>query len=154
MAGARAAIVDGARNRQSISAPGYDSQISAAFEDLDKADFPARLWHKDAALWSKEPAGQAAIKNALGWLTVPETMSERVKELAAFADEVRTAGLRDVVLLGMGGSSHSAEMFAATFSSAPGYPKLHVLDSTVPEAVRTLDRNIDIAQHCEAAVAP
>ena len=73
-------------------------------------------------------------------------MSERVRELASFADEVRDAGFRDIVLLGMGGSSQSAELFATTFSSAPGYPKLHVLDTTVPETIRSLDRNIDITR--------
>ena len=59
---------------------------------------------------------------------------------------MRDAGFRDVVLLGMGGSSQSAELFATTFSSAPGYPKLHVLDTTVPETIRSLDRNIDITR--------
>ncbi len=141
--GRRAAIVDGAHDKQIIAAPGYDSQVNAAFKDLDQNDFPARLWKKDATLWSKEPADRDAIRNALGWLTVPETMCERVKDLAAFADEVRGAGFRNVVLLGMGGSSQSAELFATTFSSPPGYPKLHVLDTTVPETIRTLDRNID-----------
>ncbi len=144
--GRRAAIVDGALDKQSISTPGYESQVSAAFKDLDKNDFPARLWKKDATLWSKDSNEQAAIKNALGWLTVSEVMSERVKELESFADEVRKAGFRDVVLLGMGGSSQSAELFAATFPSAPGYPKLHVLDSTVPETIHALDRNIDITK--------
>ena len=124
----------------------YDSQVRAAYKELDENDFPARLWKKDSTLWSKDPAQQARIRNELGWLTVPETMSERVKDLASFADEVRDAGFRDVVLLGMGGSSQSAELFATTFSSAPGYPKLHVLDTTVPEAIRSLDRNIDITK--------
>ena len=134
--GRRAAIVDGAHDKQSITATGYESQVSAAYKDLDKNEFPARLWKKDATLWSKDPTAQQAIKNGLGFLNVPETMAERVKELASFADEVRNAGFRDVVLLGMGGSSQSAELFATTFSSAPGYPKLHVLDTTVPETIR------------------
>jgi len=144
--GRRAAIVDGAHDKQTIAATGYESQVSAAFKDLDKNDFPARLWKKDATLWSKERVGQQAIKSALGFLTVPETMAERVKDLASFADEVRNAGFRDVVLLGMGGSSQSAELLAATFPSAPGYPKLRVLDSTVPDTIRGLERNIDIAK--------
>ena len=122
----------------------YDLEVNAAYRELDDNDFSARLWKKDPKLWSKEPALQARIKNELGWLTVPETMSERVKDLASFADEVRDAGFRDVVLLGMGGSSQSAELFATTFCGAPGYPKLRVLDTTVPETIRALDRNIDI----------
>jgi transaldolase/glucose-6-phosphate isomerase len=144
--GRRAAIVDGAHDKQSIAATGYESQVSAAYKDLDKNEFPARLWKKDATLWSKEPKEQEAIKTGLGFLTVPETMYQRVKELASFADEVRSAGFRDVVLLGMGGSSQSAELFAATFPAKSGYPKLHVLDSTVPETIRALDRNIDITK--------
>jgi len=144
--GRRAAIVDGAHDKQTVAATGYESQVSATYKDLDKNEFPARLWKKDAALWSKEPKEQAALKSGLGFLTVPETMAERVKELASFADEVRSAGFRDVVLLGMGGSSQSADLFATTFPSAPGYPKLHVLDSTVPETIRALDRNIDITK--------
>jgi transaldolase / glucose-6-phosphate isomerase len=144
--GRRAAIVDGAHDKQLIAASGYESQVSAAYKDLDKNEFPARLLKKDATLWSKEPKEQEAIKNGLGFLTVPETMYQRVKELVSFADEVRNAGFRDVVLLGMGGSSQSAELFAATFPAKSGYPKLHVLDSTVPETIRALDRNIDITK--------
>lgn len=146
ISGRRAAIIDGAVDKQTISAPGYDSQIAATDKDLETAEFPARLWHKDPTLWKKEPAHQEIIKNALGWLVVPELMSERAADLAAFANEVRSAGFRDVVLLGMGGSSLCPELFAKTFPSAPGYPKLHVLDSTVPETIRALERNIDITR--------
>jgi transaldolase / glucose-6-phosphate isomerase len=146
IAGRRAAIVDGAVDKQVIAPAGYDSQVRAAFAELDKNELPARLWKKDASLWSKDPAEQASIKKSLGWLTVAEAMSERVKELASFSDEVRRAGFRDVVWLGMGGSVLSAQLFAATFPSAPGHPKLHVLDSTVPDAIRALERNIDIAR--------
>jgi transaldolase / glucose-6-phosphate isomerase len=144
--GRRAAIVDGAHDKQSIAATGYESKLDATFKDLDKNDFPARLWKKDATLWSKDPGAQAAIKSGLDFLTMPETMAERVKELASFAEEVRNAGFRDVVLLGMGGSSQSAELLAATFPSKSGYPKLHVLDSTVPDSIRALDRNTDITK--------
>ncbi len=144
--GRRAAIVDGARDKQTITATGYESQVSAAYKELDKNEFPARLWKKDATLWSKDPKAQEAIKNGLGFLNVTETMYERAKDLASFADEVRNAGFRDVVLLGMGGSSQSADLYASTFSSSPGFPKLHVLDTTVPETIRSLDRNIDITK--------
>jgi glucose-6-phosphate isomerase len=132
--------------KQTISAPGYESRIVAAYNDLEKAEFPARLWRKDPTLWKKELAHQEIIRNALGWLAVPGLMSVRVADLAAFANEVRSAGFRDVVLLGMGGSSQSPELFATTFPSAPDYPKLRVLDSSVPETIRGLERNIDITR--------
>jgi len=133
-------------NKQTIAATGYESQVGAAFKDLDHRDFIRRLWQKDATLWSKNPAEQETFRNALGWLTVADAMAAQVQALASFASEVRQAGFRDVVLLGMGGSSQSADLFAATFPSAPGYPKLHVLDSTVPDTIRALDRNIEITR--------
>ncbi|HEV2170180.1 MAG TPA: transaldolase, partial [Candidatus Binatus sp.] len=43
IAGRRAAIVDGAENRQFVTAAGYESQGKAAFAELDKNEFPARL---------------------------------------------------------------------------------------------------------------
>ena len=143
ISGRRAAIVDGAVDKQVIAAADCEPQVKATFADLDKNEFPARLWKKDATLWSKQAAGQETIKKSLGWLTAPELMSERIKDLATFADEIRGAGFRDVVWLGMGGSSLSAQLFAAIFPSASGYPKLHVLDSTVPDTIRALERNID-----------
>ncbi|HMD03936.1 MAG TPA: hypothetical protein VKG68_01600 [Candidatus Binatus sp.] len=133
-------------NKQTIAATGYESQVGAAFKDLDHRDFVRSLWQKDATLWSKNPAEQETIRNALGWLTVADAMAPQVQALASFAGEVRQAGFRDIVLLGMGGSSQSADLFAATFPSAPGYPKLHVLDSTVPDTIRALDRNIEITR--------
>jgi transaldolase / glucose-6-phosphate isomerase len=146
ISGRRAAIVDGAVDKQVIAAADNDREAKATFADLDKNEFPARLWKKDVTLWSKQAAEQETIKKSLGWLTAPELMAERVKDLAAFADEVRSAGFRDVVWLGMGGSSLSAQLFAAIFTSASGYPKLRVLDSTVPDAIRALERNIDLAR--------
>jgi transaldolase / glucose-6-phosphate isomerase len=143
--GRRAAIVTGARDRQQISVGAYDAQVKAVQAELDKAEFPARLWRKDPTLWKKEPAHQEIIRGSLGWLTVAEMMAEQVSDLVAFANEVRSAGYRDAVLLGMGGSSLCPELFRATFPSAPAYPRLHVLDSTVPDAIKALDRNIDVA---------
>ncbi len=144
--GRRAAIVTGARDRQQISAGAYEAQIKAAEAELDKAEFPSRLWRKDPTLWKKEPAHQAIIRDALGWLTVAEMMAEQVADLTAFANEVRSAGYRDVVLLGMGGSSLCPELFRATFPPAPAYPRLHVLDSTVLDVIKALERNIDVAR--------
>ena len=57
----------------------------------------------------------------------------------------------DAVVLGMGGSSLGPEVLAETFSKTAGFPKLHVLDSTDPAQIRTLQAAIDIANtavHC------
>jgi len=52
-----------------------------------------RIWRKDAALWKSDEAHQKIIKNALGWLTVPDMMIGVEDDLIAFAD--RTRGLRN-----------------------------------------------------------
>jgi transaldolase / glucose-6-phosphate isomerase len=139
----RDGIVASAGDGQKISTPGLEEKVAAAQAELQRDEFAARLWHMDASLWKKDPKSQEVIRNALGWLTVAETMSGQVAELRKFAEEVRQAGLRNVVLLGMGGSSLCPELFARTFSSGPGYPRLHVLDTTVPDCIRSVEREID-----------
>jgi transaldolase/glucose-6-phosphate isomerase len=49
-----------------------------------------------------------------------------------------------VLLLGMGGSSLGPEVFAETFGSQPGFPKLHVLDSTDPAQIKTFENKVDL----------
>ena len=103
-----------------------------------------RLWAKDPTLWKREPEHQRLITGMLGWLDVVERMQQRLPELAAVADAVRADGIRDIVLLGMGGSSLCPEVQRATFGSTRGYPALTVLDSTDPETIRSVERAIDL----------
>jgi transaldolase / glucose-6-phosphate isomerase len=102
-----------------------------------------RIWARDYTVWSKEPAPE--LTNRLGWLTLPEVMHEHIDELTEFAHEVRSDGVRHVVLLGMGGSSLAPQVLQATFGSAPGYPNLTVLDSTHPSAIRDIESKLDLA---------
>ncbi|MBV8772988.1 MAG: bifunctional transaldolase/phosoglucose isomerase [Deltaproteobacteria bacterium] len=143
--GRRTALVSGSSDRLVIKAPGNEPALQAAWKRLDDEQFAARLWRRDPALWKKEAAHQAVIRNAMGWLTIPEMMAEQVPSLREFADEIK-ARFIDVVLLGMGGSSLCPEVFARTFYSERGYPRLHVLDSTVPNQLRALEKKIDIAR--------
>jgi hypothetical protein len=46
----------------------------------------------------------------------------------------------------MGGSSLAAEVFARTFGVQPGYLEFHLLDSTDPQAVLSLDRSLDLSR--------
>jgi len=52
------------------------------------------------------------------------------------------------VLLGMGGSSLGAEVLNQVFGTQSGWPKLHVLDSTDPQQIRSVEAAIDIAKTC------
>jgi len=146
------ATIEGKR-AQFISAPGaegasaggtLDSSTHAALSRLTAQQFPRRLWERDPGAWKEEPAHQKIIRNALGWLTVPETMLSQVEELTGFAQEARRAGFTAQVLLGMGGSSLCPDVCRATFGAAPGFLPLHVLDSTVPSSVATLEKGLDL----------
>jgi len=62
---------------------------------------------------------------------------------AAFAQEIRRDGFKDAVLLGMGGSSLGPEVMAATYGRKSGWPRLRILDSTVPAQIRALEAELD-----------
>jgi transaldolase / glucose-6-phosphate isomerase len=120
--------------------------VREALDRLHRLDAGARLWQKDATLWSDTPAVQSSIANRLGWLDSPVTMTTALADLQAFATEVRRDGIGEVVLLGMGGSSLAAEVLAKTFGPAPGFPSLSVLDTTDPGAVRAMRAHLPLAR--------
>jgi glucose-6-phosphate isomerase/transaldolase/glucose-6-phosphate isomerase len=118
----------------------FQEEVEAALSEMALDRLIARLWSKDHTLWKPDPRD---ITNRLGWLTVAEQMRDVVGALTDFAQRVRTAGFRDVVLLGMGGSSLGPEVLRRTFSSAPGYPRFWVVDSTVPGLVFRVTKAIN-----------
>lgn len=121
----------------------YQPRVERRLRAWETIGFVWRLWKKDPTLWSRDPHAPE-VTDRLGWLDLPETARARVAEWQAFADEVRGEGFGYVVLLGMGGSSLAPEVFQRTFGSAAGSPELIVLDSTHPEAVRAVERRLDL----------
>jgi transaldolase/glucose-6-phosphate isomerase len=103
-----------------------------------------RVWRRDPSLWGGP--GVPEIEDRLGWLTVSETMLEHAPELTAFAEECRTEGFTDAVLLGMGGSSLGPEVLRRSYGSVPGGLRLTVLDSTQPDVVRSVQDSVDLAK--------
>ena len=93
------------------------------------------LMRRDPSVWSHEPGVQEKIGKRLGWLDSPLLMADSLDRLRAFAGQVKHDGITDVVLLAMGGSSLAPEVLRAVIGSAPGWPRLHVLDSTDPAAI-------------------
>lgn len=114
--------------------------------DLTARRFSERLWARDATLWKHDEAHRRIIEKALGWLSVPAEVRDQVGALAEMADEVRVDGIRHVVVLGMGGSSLAAEVLSRVFGSRDGYPDLRILDSTDPDAVLAVERELDLSE--------
>ena len=123
---------------------GLNNAVKSTLGKLEQQKFAQRLWDKDATLWKSEPEHQKIIRNALGWLTISQEMRAHLGEIKSFVDDVRKAGFRHAVLLGMGGSSLCPDVLRATFGAAPGYPDLQVLDSTVPANIAHVEKNIDL----------
>ena len=100
-----------------------------------------RLWQRDATLWTGDDEA-----SWLGWLDITEEQIAQPIELRNLAKEVWSAGFKDVLLLGMGGSSLCPEVLRMTFGKIAGYPDLHVLDSTDPAQVKAFENKIDVAK--------
>lgn len=127
---------------QRIAAGRLERAFGDALARLAEAEAIARMWARRGELWREEPHHLEAIANRLGWIPVLDPMRAEAPRLAAWAAAVRAAGLRDVVLLGMGGSSLAPEVFSRLFPPAEG--RFFVLDSTDPAAVRAVERAVEL----------
>lgn len=118
------------------------NRLTSLLDRLDRNNAIERLWSKDHTLW--KPSGEE-ISNRLGWLDLVSEPPERDAELIEFVEQVHTDGIRDAVLLGMGGSSLGAEALRTSFPITPEGLRLHVLDSTHPHWVTRVRQAIDPA---------
>ena len=116
------------------------SEVRQALDEILDRRLIARIWAKDHTVWKPQPE---EIVNRLGWLTVPVVSEQQVPQLRELAVASRSRGIRDVVLLGMGGSSLAPEVLRLTFGARRGWPRLHVLDSTVPGWVERVAGAVD-----------
>ena len=130
-------------SRQTSSLGDHLPDVEATLRDLQDREVIKRIWSKDHTVWKPDPT---EISDRLGWLNVTESMADQITALQSFADEVKGAGYRHVVLLGMGGSSLGAEVLWQTFGSAPGYPEPITLDTTVPDWIQAVNRTIDVSK--------
>ncbi|MFY9559449.1 MAG: bifunctional transaldolase/phosoglucose isomerase [Terriglobales bacterium] len=130
-------------NPQSARLPSdLDDAVKKNLNDWRAAGKVRRLWQRDASLWTGEDEA-----NWLGWLDITEQQLAQIgklKELAAEV-EVKSGRFRDILLLGMGGSSLCPEVLALTFGHQQGFPRLHVLDSTDPAQIKHIEEKIDLA---------
>jgi glucose-6-phosphate isomerase len=102
-----------------------------------------RIASEDATLWG--PSGTPELANRLGWLTIAQRMLGELGALELFAAGTHDDELKDIVLLGMGGSSLAPEVLRRSFAST-GEPRarLHVLDSTDATRIRAIESAVDL----------
>ncbi|MDA0746530.1 MAG: bifunctional transaldolase/phosoglucose isomerase [bacterium] len=117
----------------------YKKVVQDTLDRWQAEGLSEKLWGRDAKLWTGGDEDQW-----LGWLDLPHTQQAEVASLNALSEEIRKAGFRDVLVLGMGGSSMCPEVLSQTFGHVAGYPRLHVLDSTVPAQVKRFAEEVDL----------
>jgi len=118
-----------------------DAKVRSALKDWADGGKVGRLWARDPTLWTGRDEARW-----LGWLGIVDQALGRLDELRRAAEDVRQASFSHVVLLGMGGSSLCPEVLKMTFGRIASWPELHVLDSTDPAQVRTLETTVDLAR--------
>ncbi len=120
----------------------------ARLKDWEKTDLEARIRQRDGRVWDESLAAGAQVPeltDRLDWLELPETMQGAVAELLSFADEIVASGYSRAVVLGMGGSSLIAEVWAEIFPVKPGFLPVTILDSTHPESVARIAAAAELA---------
>jgi transaldolase / glucose-6-phosphate isomerase len=137
----RRTVLGAKLNAMSCKLPApIDKEVSDALEDWRREGKVRRLWAADASLWTETDEAKWT-----GWLGIIDQQLAAAAHLEDFAADVQRAGFKDVLLLGMGGSSLGPEVFAKTFGTKRGFPTLHVLDSTDPAQIRDFESKIDPA---------
>jgi glucose-6-phosphate isomerase len=131
--------MDAVRFTYSLGA--YHNAVISALKSLSQSDIIARIWAKDYTVWKHVPD---EILNRLGWLDAPAEMLPQILNIHATLEPLIKDGIEDAVLLGMGGSSLAAEVFSEIFGSSPGYPRLHVLDTTDPAKIEKTSQTLEL----------
>ena len=130
--------------RQHLDLAASADTVRAAVATDATREVAGRIWGRDPDLWKPGDQDHArVIGNRLGWLDVVDTIAESLPRLLRLTADVREAGFRNCVLLGMGGSSLCPEVLRTSFGSAAGQPELHVLDTTDPAAIAQLTERLD-----------
>ncbi|MGX4769831.1 bifunctional transaldolase/phosoglucose isomerase [Bradyrhizobium guangdongense] len=135
----RATVLGAAIDRQQLSlGDGLGKAVAKSTEEWRASAKIRRLWQRDKSVWTGTDEDKW-----LGWLD--SAAKADVADYEDYANRVKGQKFSDAVVLGMGGSSLGPEVLAKTFARKPGFPKLHVLDSTDPAEVRAMEAKIDIA---------
>lgn len=119
----------------------YQQAVEEKLAELTARRIVPRIWERDHTVWASSPD---EITNRLGWLRIAEQMQQYTHLLEEFVTTVREDGYTEVLLLGMGGSSLAAEVFAKSLSNKQGYLTLNVVDSTDPAVLRGYAESLDL----------
>lgn len=125
-----------------FSLAGFHRRVEKRVSEWARRQIIKRLFARDHTIWFKDKPPE--LTDRLGWLELPEISRRSLGDILEFGRYIKSGRFRHVVLIGMGGSSLAPEVFQKTLGNLSGYPRLFVADSTHPDAVRSLERSIDL----------
>jgi transaldolase/glucose-6-phosphate isomerase len=126
--------------RQTLSLPAdLQAAVNGSLDGWETTGKVRRLWARDASLWTGWDEG-----DWLGWLCIVDEQIAHAERFRKIAKDVKSGGFSHILLLGMGGSSLCPEVMIKTFGQQPGFPTMHVLDSTDPAQVRAFEKKVDL----------
>jgi transaldolase/glucose-6-phosphate isomerase len=142
----RATALQETVDRQALDIPKYKAAVQKRLSRLQQDQFSARLWRKDSSLWKMDAENQKTIRQGLGWLHVAEKIEEQIDALFEFVFEIRAAGFRKVIHMGMGGSSLAPLAFQRIFAIGKNGIPLTVLDTTDPQTILRIERESSLKE--------
>ena len=115
--------------------------VNLAVADWQANSKVERFWKKDPSLWTND--GEEKWQ---GWIDIVEREQADLASFISLAEDVKSAGFKTVLLLGMGGSSLCPEVLSVTFGPQAGFPVLHIVDSTDPAQVKAAREKVNLAE--------
>lgn len=115
--------------------------VEESLRDWRAQDKVRRLWEGDATLWTGNDEA-----NWLGWLGSVAESRALTDRFRAFREEVKSAGFRQALLIGMGGSSLAADVLAKTFEPMGDSLELYILDSIIPDQIKSVENRLDLSR--------
>ena len=117
----------------------YASAVASGLARAERDEVARRIWQRDLSLWP-----EAKGIERLNWLDAPGRMAGQLTSLEAFASEVRAAGFRRALLLGVGAPYLAFELVRAIFAEVR-YLDLSAFASTDADVVLRQAEGLDPA---------
>ena len=119
-----------------------EASVATRLAQIEQDHVMRRIERRDPTLWDKNP--QEGMPILLDWLHIIEREKQSVGVLDAFAQSVRVR-FKQVVLIGIGGSSLCPRILRAIFGKMSGFPDFYVIDSIVPASIRLIEKQINLS---------
>lgn len=109
---------------------------------LRQENFLSRLIIGDASLWQNVD-GSLQIESGLEWIKVASRIQNEVAQISIAIQEIQGINFKDIVVIGMGGSSIVNDIFHNR--SVKGSSRIFVINSILPYEIERILSSIDIA---------